>query len=440
MVLRTNNLILTVIADFSRPIKSPIIIFLLILLIILVIPMAFRKIKVPYIIGFIMAGMLFGPYGLNFLQRDSSIILFGTVGLLKIMFLSGLEIELSELKKNITGVIFFGLLTFLLPLTSGILINYYFLNYNILSATLLASMFSTHTLISYPIISKYKIMDSSAVTLAIGGTIITDTLALMILAVVSGMANSAVNASFWFRLGGSSIIFICLIFFGFPLIIRWFFKKNKDIVSQYIFILVMIFLAALLAELAGIEAIIGAFFSGLVLNKFVPHTSPLMKQIKFVGNTLFIPFFLINVGMLIDVSILLKSAGALKVTVVIIIVAISMKYIAAKITQKVFDLTKNEGDLIFGLSSSHAAATLAIVLVGYNIIIGKSPNGDLIRLLNEDVLNSTIILILMSCAISSIQVEKSASMLVQLKQKRDIVVPSVEIKQNATIRFVSDDL
>ncbi|RZL04032.1 MAG: cation:proton antiporter, partial [Hymenobacter sp.] len=198
------------------------------------------------------------------------------------------------------------------------------------------------------------------------------------------------------------------VFFGFPIIIRWFFKRFTDSVSQYIFVLAMVFLAAFLAEAAGVEAIIGAFFAGLVLNQFVPHSSPLMNRIDFVGNALFIPFFLIGVGMLVDVSVLVKGTGALKVAGVIVFVAIVTKYIAAKITQKAFRLSPTEGNLIFGLSSSHAAATLAIILVGYNIIIGETPNGDPIRLLDEDVLNGTIILILVSCAVSSFQVERSA--------------------------------
>lgn len=394
--------------DLSLPLKNPVMIFSLVLFIILFAPILFHKIKVPHIIGLILAGVIVGPYGLNLLTRDSSIVLFGTVGLLYIMFLAGLEIDLTEFRKNRNKILVFGLVTFVLPLVAGTLASYYVLGFPLMSSILLASMFSTHTLVSYPIASRYGITRNRAVTLTVGGTMITDILALLILAAIAGMTQGEADATFWVTLGVSSIIFVAIVFFVLPIIIRWFFKRFEDSVSQYIFVLAIVFLASFLAEAAGIEAIIGAFFSGLVLNRFVPHSSPLMNRINFVGNALFIPFFLIGVGMLVDVSVLVKGPGALKVAGVIVVVAISTKYLAAWITQKTFRLTKDEGNLIFGLSTSHAAATLAIILVGYNIIIGETPDGEPIRLLNEDVLNGTILLILVSCAVGSFVVEKAS--------------------------------
>lgn len=405
--------------EFTLPLRNPVMIFSLVLFIILFAPILFNKIKVPHIIGLIVAGVIVGPYGLNLLTRDSSIVLFGTVGLLYIMFLAGLEIDLSEFKKNRNKIIVFGLTTFLLPLVIGSLASYYVLGYGFLSSVLLASMFSTHTLIAYPIASRYGISKNRAVTLTIGGTMITDILALLILAAIAGMSKGEVTSSFWVQLGGSCIVFVCVVFFLFPPVIRWFFKKFEDSVSQYIFVLAIVFLASFLAEAAGIEAIIGAFFSGLVLNKFVPHSSPLMNRIDFVGNALFIPFFLIGVGMLVDITVLFKGVGALKVAGIIVLVAVLTKYLAAWITQKIFKLSSAEGKMIFGLSTSHAAATLAIILVGYNIIVGETATGEPIRLLNEDVLNGTIILILISCAISSFVVEKASQTLALEEESLD---------------------
>jgi hypothetical protein len=254
--------------------------------------------------------------------------------------------------------------------------------------------------------------------LTVGGTMITDILALLMLAGVAGMSKEEASSSFWISLSISSLVFVGIVFFVFPLIIRSFFKNFDDAVSQYIFVLAIVFLSAFLAEAAGLEAIIGAFFSGLVLNRFIPHTSPLMNRIDFVGNALFIPFFLISMGMLVDVSVLVKGWGALKVTGVIIVVAVIGKFSAAKLTQKVFRMSKEEGLIIFGLSSAHAAATLAIVLVGYNIIIGETPSGDPIRLLNEDVLNGAILLILISCATSSFAAESAARKLALLEENK----------------------
>ncbi|MCF0041994.1 cation:proton antiporter [Dyadobacter fanqingshengii] len=405
--------------DLSLPLKNPVIIFSVVLFIILFAPILFNRIKVPHIIGLIISGMIVGPYGLNLLSRDSSIVLFGTVGLLYIMFLAGLEIDLAEFRKNRNKIIVFGLTTFILPLVSGTLAGYYILGYGFLSSLLLASMFSTHTLVSYPIASKYGVTRNRAINMTVGGTMITDILALLILAGVAGMSKGDVSPAFWFRLGFSFIVFVAVVLFVFPMICRWFFKRFDDSISQYIFVLAMVFLASFLAEIAGVEAIIGAFFSGLVLNKFVPHSSPLMNRIDFVGNALFIPFFLISVGMLVNISVLAHGWGALKVAGVILVIALASKYLAAWITQKVFRLSSNEGLMIFGLSSSHAAATLAIILVGYNIIVGETALGQPIRLLDEDVLNGTIVLILVSCAVSSFVVERASKKLALLQEEEN---------------------
>ncbi len=403
--------------DFTLPLSNPVIIFSLVLFIILFAPILLQKIKVPHIIGLIIAGVIIGPYGFNLLRRDSSIVLFGTVGLLYIMFLAGLEIDLTSFKKNRNKIMVFGLTTFILPLAFGTLASYYVLGYSFLSSILLASMFSTHTLVSYPIASRYGITRNRAVTLTIGGTMITDIFALLILAGVAGMSKEDVSSSFWVSLGISSLVFVGIVFFILPIIIRWFFKRFSDAVSQYLFVLAIVFLSAFLAEVAGLEAIIGAFFSGLILNSFVPHSSPLMNRINFVGNALFIPFFLIGVGMLVNLAVLVNGFGALKAAAVIVVIAIATKYIAAKLTQKAFRLSTEEGNLIFGLSSSHAAATLAIILVGYNIITGETASGEPIRLLNEDVLNGTVLLILVSCAVSSFVVEKAARSLSLIEEE-----------------------
>lgn len=402
--------------DLSLPLKNPVVIFSLVLFIILFAPILFQKIKVPHIIGLILAGVLVGPYALNLLRRDSSIVLFGTVGLLYIMFLAGLEIDLAEFRRNKMRILVFGMLTFLFPLIIGTVASYYVLGYGFLSSLLLASMFSTHTLVSYPLLSKYGVIRNQAVSMTVGGTMITDILALLILAGIAGLTKESASTAFWLQLTLSTGVFVAIVFALFPFVIKWFFKHFEDGVSQYIFVLATVFLASFLAEAAGVEAIIGAFFSGLVLNKFVPHDSPLMARIDFVGNAIFIPFFLISVGMLVDVTVLVKGWAALKVAGVIISVALLTKYLAAWLTQKIFNLEPVEGKLIFGLSTSHAAATLAIILVGYNIITGETASGEPIRLLNEDVLNGTILLILVSCGVSSFVVEAAAKQMARAEQ------------------------
>ena len=386
------------------PIADPILQFLLILSIILLAPLILNKLRIPYLLGIIIAGAVVGPYGFHLMERDSSIILSGTAGLLYIMFLAGLEIDIEDFKKNSFKSIVFGLYTFLIPLILGTLAGHFLLGNNLLgdnkwySAILLASMFSSHTLIAYPIVSKYGVTQNRAVNVAVGGTLITDTLALLLLAVILGLTRGeAVGSDFWVRISTGIVLFILTVIFVFPFVARWFLKTVNDNILQYIFVLAMVFLGAFLAELAGIEGIVGAFLAGLALNKLIPQTSPLMNRVEFVGNAIFIPFFLLGVGMLINYQAFFTSLETLKVAAVITTVAMGSKYLAAVFTQKTFKFTKDEMKLIFGLNSAKVAVTLAIVLVGVEY-----------GLLDENVLNATIIMILITCTVASFVTQQAA--------------------------------
>lgn len=396
------------IIETSLPLTNPVLKFLLILVIILITPLILNKIKAPHLLGLIIAGAVIGPNGLHLIERDSGIILSGTAGLLYIMFLAGLEMDLVDFKKNSKKSMVFGFYTFIIPMTLGTLAGLYLLKFSVASSILLASMFASHTLIAYPLISKMGVAKNKAVNITIGGTLITDTLALLILAVIVDMTTGEVNTVFWIKLTISILFFGLIVMLLFPIIARWFFKQYEDNVSQYIFVLTMVFLAAFLAEIAGIEAIIGAFLAGIALNRLIPHTSPLMNRIDFVGNAIFIPFFLIGVGMLIDYRTFFKDFETLKVATVMITVATTAKFLAAYITQKTYKFSVDERRLIFGLSNAQAAATLAAVLIGYNIIIGETQTGEPIRLLNESVLNGTILMILFTCTVASFVAQKGA--------------------------------
>ena len=394
--------------DFTLPLADPVLKFLLILLIILAAPLLLNKLRIPHLLGLIIAGAIIGPHGFNLVLRDSSIILSGTAGLLYIMFLAGLEIDMADFKRNSTKSLAFGMYTFLIPMILGTVVGIWVLRFNVLTSVLLASMFASHTLIAYPIISKLGISKNKAVSITVGGTMITDTLALLVLTIIVGMATGQVNDMFWIRLGVSILIFALIVLFGFPFIGRWFFKHVHDNISQYIFVLVMVFLGSFLAQVAGMEAIIGAFLSGLALNRLIPQSSPLMNRVEFVGNAIFIPFFLLGVGMLIDYRTFFTSFETIKVGLIMIIVATAAKYIAAWMTQKTFHLSTDQRSVIFGLSNAQAAAALAAVMVGYNVITGTDANGEPIRLLNESVLNGTILMILVTCTIASFAAQKGA--------------------------------
>ena len=400
--------------DFNLPITDPTWIFLLVLLIILFAPMVLGRLRIPHIIGMILAGVVIGEHGFNILARDSSFELFGKVGLYYIMFLAGLEMNMGDFKKNRGKAVVLGLLAFVIPMALGFITNMTVLKYGFITSVLLASMYASHTLVAYPIVIRYGVSRHRSVSIAVGGTAVTDTLTLLVLAVIGGLFKGESSEMFWLWLVVKVIFLGFLIIFFFPRIGRWFFRKYDDNVMQFIFVLAMVFLGAGLMEFVGMEGILGAFLAGLVLNRLIPHVSPLMNHLEFVGNALFIPYFLIGVGMLIDIKILFGHGDALKVAVVMTTVALASKWIASWLTQKIYKMKAIERSLMFGLSNAQAAATLAAVLVGYNIIL---PSGE--RLLNEDVLNGTIVLILFTCIISSFATERAARKLAMNEAQLD---------------------
>lgn len=389
--------------SLELPITDPTWIFLLVLLIILFAPILLTKLRIPHIIGMILAGLAIGEHGFNILVRDSSFELFGKVGVYYIMFLAGLEMNMADFKKNRGKAVALGLLAFIIPISIGMVTNVLLLKYSLITSILLASMYASHTLVAYPIVIRYGISRQRSVSIAVGGTAVTDTLTLLVLAVISGVFKGEAGGLFWLWLVVRFVVLAMLIMYFLPRVGRWFFRRYDDNVMQYIFVLAMVFLGAGLMELIGMEGILGAFLVGLVLNRLIPHVSPLMSHLEFVGNTLFIPYFLIGVGMLIDVKVIFGGGDALKVAGVMIVVALGGKWIASWLTQKIYRMSVLERELMFGLSNAQAAATLAAVLVGYNIIL---PDGS--RLLNEDVLNGTVLLILVTCIVSSFTTERAA--------------------------------
>jgi Kef-type K+ transport system membrane component KefB len=377
-------------AKIIFPLQDPVPIFTIVLFIILLAPILLRKLRIPSIVGLILAGMAIGDHGFNLVAKGS-IDLFGKAGLLYIMFLAGLELDMAEFKRNTFKSLVFGFFTFAIPITLGFVLCYYILHFNLLASLLVASMFATHTLVAYPLASRMGITKNEAVTVAVGGTIITDTAVLLILAIITASAQGGLNQEFWIRLSLSFLLFAFFILFGYPFIGRWFFKKIKDDqTTHFIFVFALVFLAAYLAQLAGVEGIIGAFLAGLALNQLIPHTSPLMNRVQFAGNAIFIPFFLISVGMIVDLRVLLKGPQALYIAAALTLMALLTKWIAAYFTQKIFRYSADQRRLIFGLSTSHAAATIAVILIGYRM-----------EIIDENVLNGTIILILVTCMTGS---------------------------------------
>ena len=385
------------------PITDPTWIFFLVLMIILFAPIFLGRLRIPHIIGMILAGVVIGKYGLNILERDSSFELFGKVGIYYIMFLAGLEMDLENLKKNISKALVFGVLTFCIPFIAGMWVGLSLLNFSMGTSLLFSSILASHTLGAYPIVGRYGMARHDSVSISIGGTMFALTVALFVLAGISGLYKGELDSSSWMLFVGKCVAYCVFVFMVFPRFARWFFRKYEDNVMQYIFVLSLVFLSAALAELAGMEGIFGAFLAGLVLNRLIPHVSPLMNRTEFVGNALFIPYFLIGVGMLIDLRALFNGGNTLMVVAVMVVVGTFTKWVAAWITQLVYRMSKASRQMMFGLSNAHAAGALAMVMVGTKIEVAPGQ-----FLMNDDMLNGVVIMILISCIVSSIVTEHAA--------------------------------
>ena len=413
--------------DISQyfPITSPTMIFFVVLCIILFAPIIMGKLRIPHIVGMVLAGVVIGPYGLNVLAKDDSFDLFGHVGLFYIMFLAGLEMNMANFMKNKARTVTHGIMAFVIPMLMGFFINRAVLEYSVMTSVLLASMYASHTIIAYPIIMRYGLTRQRSVTIAVGATAITDTLTLLVLAIIGGLFKGDITGGFWLMLFLKIAVVFFVIFFIFPRIARHFFHRYEDNVAQFIFVLAMTFLGAWLMELIGMEGLLGAFLTGLVLNRFVPNVSPLMTHLEFVGNAIFIPYFLIGVGMLVNVKLLFGGWDSLQVAAVMILVALTSKWIASLFTQKLFGMRGVEREMIYGLSNAQAGATLAAVMVGYNLI---TPGGQ--RLLNDDVLNGTVILILVTCVFSSFTTELASK---RIALENQAAVPEDEASDDEKI-------
>lgn len=385
-------------------VTNPVTIFFIVLVIILLAPVLLNKLNIPHIIGMIVAGVVVGPYAFDILDRDSSFEIFGQVGLLYLMFLAGLEIDMYRLKLNFKRGLVFGLLTFFIPMVMGIIGSLWLLHLDLLMSVLLGAMYASHTLLAYPIVARLGITKNPAVLIAIVGTIIAVVGALL---TIGAVVNIHQVGSFetgeiaW--LVGKLMIYCLGVLYVFPRLTRWFFKNYNDAVTQFVFVLAMVFFSAWIATAIGLEAVLGAFFAGLVMNRYVPSGSSLMGRIEFVGNALFIPYFLIGVGMMINLRVI-ANYDTLIVTAGMLAVALLSKWLAAWISQRLYKMDGDSRGLLFGLTTAHTAVALAVVTIGYNML---NPDGT--HMMDETILNGTILVILITCAIAPIVTARAAA-------------------------------
>ena len=399
------------------PITDPTLIFFVVLLIVLFAPIIMGKLRIPHIIGMVLAGIVVGKYGLNILERDSSFELFGKVGLYYIMFLAALEMDMEGMKKNKSRLLIYGLLTCFIPFTLTYFMSIHLLHYSTKASLLLSCIMASNTLIAYPIVLRYGLQQKPSVTLSVGSSMLSLLIALVILAGLVASFGEHDGVLFWVFFAAKFAAYCGFMIFLIPRLTRWFLRRYSDAVMQFIFVMAMLFMSAALSQIVGIEGVFGAFFAGLILNRYIPHVSPLMNRLEFIGNALFIPYFLIGVGMLINVNLLFQGGHILWVIFCIVFFGTLGKAIAAYAACLGFRLPLSSGHMMFGLTSAHAAGSIAMVMVGMNILIG--PNTYLV---NDDMLNGVVIMILFTCIISSLLTDWSSQKIIL----RDKELPEAE--------------
>ena len=409
------------------PFTDPTLVFFVVLLIILFAPIVMGKLRIPHIIGMVLAGVVIGKYGLNILERDNSFELFGKVGLYYIMFLAALEMDMEGFKKNKYRVLVFGVLTFVLPFLLTFLMGITILGYSLAVSLLLGCIMASNTLIAYPIVGRYGLQRKPSVILSVGSSMIALLLALIFLAGIVTFYNNGNNVGFWLLFVAKFALYCAGMIWLVPRLTRWFLRRYSDAVMEFTFILAIMFMGAALSEAAGVEGIFGAFLSGLILNRYIPHVSPLMNRIEFIGNALFIPYFLIGVGMLIDVSWLFHGGNIIWVVLCITFFGTLGKGLAAYLSAMIFRLPRSSGHMMFGLTSAHAAGAIAMVMVGMKIEVSEGR-----YLVDSEILNGIVLVILFTCVISSMITERSA----QIITLRDKDIPVEEDKNGDDERIL----
>lgn len=389
------------------PITDPTLIFLVVLLVILAAPIVMGKLRIPHIIGMVLAGVTLGKYGFDILERDKSFEILGKVGLYYIMFLASLEMDMEGLKKNMKRIGIFGFLTFIIPFTMMYVVGISILQYSPATSLLLSCIMASNTLIAYPIVVRYGLQRKPSVTLSVGGSMLSLLLSLVVLAALEAAHNNTASTWFWLLFIAKFILYCAIVIMIIPRLSRWFLRRYSDAVMQYIFVMSMMFMSAALSEAVGIDGIFGAFMAGLILNRYIPHVSALMNRIEFIGNALFIPYFLIGVGMLINVRLLFDGGYIIWIVLCFVFFGTFGKAVAAYIACIGFRLPLSSGHMTFGLTCAHAAGAIAMVMVGMETEIAPG-----VSMVNDDILNGVVMMILFTCIISTIVTERSAQRIV----------------------------
>ena len=407
---------MNLVPEITFPLEDPVLIFAVLMTLIFVAPQVVQKFKIPGIVGLILGGALVGPSMLNLLEHNRESVppdfmgVLGTAGLMYLMFLAGLSLDLGRFNQLKGRSLGFGLVSFFIPQILSVLVAYFFLDFSFPAALLLGSIIGSHTLIAYPIVARLGLIKNTAVTMTLGGTLVTDTLSLSILAIVVASLAGDATLGYWVSFALLVGCFVFLVLWGLPKLGYLFFRtvRNRPEV-EFGFLLTVLFITAWVADAVGLAPIIGAFVAGLAMNRLVPVHGTVMARVRFIGQALFIPFFLIYVGLLIDVGILFESVEVWVLALTLTVLVSVGKFVAAKVIQRLFGYSSVEGWVIFGLSVPQAAATLAVTLVGYEV-----------GLFDTQLVNAVVIMILGTCLLGSSVVEKFGLELAHQKDEEPV--------------------
>ncbi|MDX2100833.1 MAG: cation:proton antiporter [Leptolyngbyaceae cyanobacterium bins.59] len=388
-------------SDFLHVLQEPIVSFSILLAVILTIPPLVERLKLPGLVGLLAAGVLLGPNGLHLLDKSTDTMrLLSEIGLLYLMFVAGLEVDMVQFQRMKYQSMGFGSLTFIVPMITGTLVGQLF-GFSLNASILLGSILASHTLLAYPLVSRLGVVNNRAVMVTIGATIFTDVGALLVLAVCVGIHGGNFTIVNLITLLLSLVIYSAVVLFGFDWAGREFFRRSGDDEgNQFLFVLLAIFLASFGAELIGVEKIVGAFLAGLAVNGAVGE-GPVKEKVTFVGNVLFIPFFFINIGLLIDVQAFIRSTQSMTLMLAIVGGLVASKFIAAFLTKLIYRFNQNEMLVMWSLSLPQVGATLAATLVGYEV-----------GLLNEEVLNGVIVMMLVTSTLGPLITSRTAPNLI----------------------------
>lgn len=377
---------------FSKPVGF----FLIVMAIILVTPLVSERLKLPGIIGIIIGGMLIGPHGFGLLEDNDRIQFLSTIGLVYLMFSAGLEVDINQFMKVRGRALVFGFITFIFPQLMGMGLGY-ILGLDWLGMILLGSAFASHTLIAFPILTKLGVTRNEAVAVTTGATVLTDIGAFIVLAVVLGANKGGITFAYFAQLFILLAIFTAVIIFGLPRFGKFVFQKLTGRAVEFQFVIVALFIAAFFAEVIGVHEVVGAFLAGLAVNSMLPRHSPVAGHVLFIGESFFIPVFLLYSGLITDPLTFLKSPQTVVVAAGVTVVAYVSKLIAAWLTARIYKYSKSEFWTVYGLSHAQAAVTIPTLVIGLET-----------GLFDSTLFNAAILMILLTSITSPLIVQRFA--------------------------------